>query len=179
MADADQIASAGTYLSKNAGVETTDGMQVRVTLGVITSNVDAGTGEVVPVDYGLKVVSSDGTTVIIDGNSDMFKIAASGTQSVAFPAAGNVNFANVILTALDVVDAPACMFLTTMGGGGAGRYPGLWTSISGTGTVNNLARSAVYNTAGHPEIELEARSVLINPGTTASHRYYVLVEAGI
>lgn len=34
-------------------------------------------------DYGLRVKSSDGTTVIIDGTSDIFKIAESGTLSLS------------------------------------------------------------------------------------------------
>lgn len=42
----------------------------RVTLG------DLGSG-----DFGLKVVAEDGATVIVDGKSNMFKIAASGTLS--------------------------------------------------------------------------------------------------
>ena len=50
MADAAQIASAGTYLSKNAGVEVTDGTQVRVTLGIITSTT-GDDGATNPIDW--------------------------------------------------------------------------------------------------------------------------------
>jgi len=50
-------------------------------------------------DYGLRVTSADGTTVILDGTSNMFKIAAQGTTSlnVADQSAGS---ATVDITAL-------------------------------------------------------------------------------
>jgi hypothetical protein len=66
------VASPGTQIT-NKGVQVTDGTNVRVTVGQINSSV--------PGDYGLKVLSSDGTTVIIDGTSDMWKIVAKGTDS--------------------------------------------------------------------------------------------------
>lgn len=57
--------ASALQISDSAGV-------IRVTLGSL------GNG-----DYGLKVISTDGTTVIIDGTSDVFKIAATGTLSKA------------------------------------------------------------------------------------------------
>jgi hypothetical protein len=63
---------AGTVVN-SASLEITDAAgQSRVLLGAIGGD-----------DYGLKVVSSDGTTVIIDGTSDVFKVAATGTAAVA------------------------------------------------------------------------------------------------
>jgi hypothetical protein len=56
---------------------------VRVLLGDISAAGDDSS-------FGLQVVSSDGTTVIIDGTSDMFKIAATGTLST--PAATGPGF---------------------------------------------------------------------------------------
>ena len=61
--------ASNTYVTSD-GVSVTDGANVRVELGA--------TG----ADYGLRVTSSDGATVIIDGTSNMFKIAATGTQSL-------------------------------------------------------------------------------------------------
>lgn len=65
------------------GIKVADSLGVdRVTLGQISIPTEANpTG-----DYGLKVVSSDGATTIIDGTSNMFKIAATGTLN--WPAAG-------------------------------------------------------------------------------------------
>lgn len=64
-----------------------DGISVADALGVERVRL----GRISGTDYGLKVVSSDGATVIIDGSSNMFKIAASGTLSVtiADQSAGN------------------------------------------------------------------------------------------
>jgi len=70
MANAPQIASAAVYVTPDVGIEVTDGSAVRVQLGNITSG-----------GWGLRVISSDGTTVIIDGTSDVWKIAAKGTDS--------------------------------------------------------------------------------------------------
>ena len=70
MASASQIASAGTYITPDVGVEVTDGSNVRAQLGKLAAG-----------SYGLKVISAGGSTTIIDGTSDVFKIAASGTLS--------------------------------------------------------------------------------------------------
>jgi hypothetical protein len=69
------VVSDGIHVSDAAGVD-------RVQLG----NISGG-------DYGLRVVSADGSTVIIDGTSDMYRILASGTVSltVASGDAGQVS----------------------------------------------------------------------------------------
>lgn len=54
---------------------------VRVTLGDISPAGDDS-------DFGLQVVSSDGSTVIVDGTSDIFTIIASGTLTTAASAVG-------------------------------------------------------------------------------------------
>src|ERR1035437_3720687 len=63
-------ATAGGQLTNN-GVEVADGTYTRATLGNLGSS------------YGLRVISSNGSTVIIDGSSDIFKIAASGTLTTS------------------------------------------------------------------------------------------------
>lgn len=79
MASADEIASAATYITDDVGLEVTDGSHVRVQIG----NLGGG-------DYGLKVISADGSTVIIDGTSDIFKIATSFTTSATRTGIGSV-----------------------------------------------------------------------------------------
>jgi len=57
------------------GLEQGDGLNVRVQLGDISAAKDGSS-------YGLKVISSDGSTTIIDGTSDMFRISSTGTLSL-------------------------------------------------------------------------------------------------
>ena len=64
----DVISAGGSTIGNGAVTVTDANGDERVILGAL------GGG-----DYGLKVVSSDGSTVIIDGTSNMFKIVASGT----------------------------------------------------------------------------------------------------
>lgn len=54
--------------------------------------------------YGLRVVSSDGVTVIIDGESNMFKIAATGTTSQTVTAG---TFNQIVTTTLSGLGALA------------------------------------------------------------------------
>lgn len=87
MTTAAQNASAGVYVTDDIGLEVTDGTNSRVQLGLLPSGT-----------YGLRVVAADGTTVIIDGTSDMFKIAAKGTQSVTITAGNLSNTASTSIT---------------------------------------------------------------------------------
>jgi hypothetical protein len=75
--------------------DTTDGIVVSDATGaerVLLGNVGNG-------DYGLKVTSSDGSTVIIDGTSNMFKILVTGTMTVSAAANGQ-STTTTTLTAL-------------------------------------------------------------------------------
>lgn len=87
------IPTPGPYSSAN-GFQVFDAAgNTRVIMGII------GAGS-----YGLKVVAADGTTVIIDGTSDIFKIAATGTTSVTGAAvAGVTTTTSVTLNALGIV----------------------------------------------------------------------------
>lgn len=59
-------------------------------------------------NWGLKVVSNDGATVIIDGTSDMMKIVASGTLSVAsFTSPLDPGATNSVNVATGLTYAPA------------------------------------------------------------------------
>jgi hypothetical protein len=169
--------------------ETTSGIGVadsagnlRVRLGRIGEPTAANpTG-----DYGLKVTSSDAQTTIIDGTSNMFKIAASGTLQVAMPVSApsgaNVN-----------VNLPAL-------GDGFTVPPAILTNI--TMDETNIAEqrkvgiSAIVEGTGHVEFHSDAGIRVLGDGTVTvglviwtntrapssggvACRYYVLVEAGI
>ena len=172
MASAAQIASAGTYITPDVGVEVTDGSHVRVQVGQFTAG-----------SYGLKVISSDGTTVIIDGTSDMFKIAATGTLSQAFPAVGNSSKASVTLTSLGTfTTAPACLANTTDNNAteANARMGNYWASINlATGVVGWYANTAIALSASQAVVSLAAGSPTVNPSTTAGCRYWVMVEVGL
>lgn len=77
----------------SAGLKVTTGGNDRVIAGDIGGGV-----------YGLKVVATDGTTTIIDGTSNVFKIQASGSMSLTLPARTTTAVVNaqteVTLTAL-------------------------------------------------------------------------------
>jgi hypothetical protein len=147
----------------------------RVTLGMI-GTVDAPS-------YGLRVVSSDGTTVIIDGSSNMFKIIATGTLTRAFVAATGSATASTTLTALGAGYSvpPACLWSVAYDNSGANlRTSGeVIVTTAGVGSINWRALGYLSLSAGQVVANLQTDSTLINPGTTAAARFYVLQEAGI
>ena len=112
MATAQQIASAGVYVTDDIGVEVTDGSNVRAQLGVLSGG-----------GFGLKIIGAGGTTTIIDGTLDVFKITATGTQSVSAPwsAPNSTNQStSTTLTALGTL-ASTPGHLCYIGNGGAGQ----------------------------------------------------------
>jgi hypothetical protein len=65
-------------------------------------------------NYGLKVIGPDGQTVIIDGTSDIFKIAATGTAAMNLPATTPDNAVDTILAGLGTFTiTPAAIFATS------------------------------------------------------------------
>jgi hypothetical protein len=180
--DAVDIASAQVTVQP-ANITVTDGSVVRVVLGAISGTVDAGTGEFTPDTYGLKVVSSDGSTVIIDGTSNMFKIAATGTLTRAFPAVGTNAFSSVTVSS-GYSAMPAMLFSTALNDASLlnTRAVDFAPVIAlATGVTQYYAR-AFANLASVPggvTVTLEAASATVNPGTTAATRYYILIEVGI
>lgn len=180
MATADQIASPGTYMSKDIGLEVTDGTSVRVTLGVITSTTDA-TGAVVPTDYGIKIIAADGTTQIIDGVSDVFRIIASGNLTVAAAAAPSTVTAtatySAVVLGLPYAVTPAMHF--TVSSATSERYIGSFYSMNASGTCDWAVIGSSSLVTGTLTITLTIRSILTNPGGTYTMQYYVLAQAGI
>lgn len=81
---------------------------VRVILGNIGTPTAPG--------YGLKVIAADGSTAIIDGNSDMFRIAATGTATVSQTGAGiTTTVVSIPGTGLSGTNSPAFLAFITEG----------------------------------------------------------------
>ena len=175
MATAQQIASAGAYATDDVGLEVTDGTSSRAQLG----KLPGGT-------YGLRVVSSDGSTVIIDGTSDMFKIAASGTLTAAFPAAGSAAQRTASLPGLGVFSTlPVLVAMTsydaTSGFSGRLLSQDLWVTFA-SGAVQYRAFAVASPDTQLPctmHVLFQAESDTVNPGTTGGCKWFVLQEAGL
>lgn len=89
---------AGVGVGRGSGAITPDSSE-----GIVVSDASGADrvllGDIGGGDYGLKVTSSDGTTVIIDGTSDIFKIVATGTTSIT-QAGGTSSGTTIDLSAL-------------------------------------------------------------------------------
>jgi len=162
----DTVPGAALVVKDTTGVE-------RVTLGKIGAS-----------DYGLKVVSSDGATVIIDGTSNMFKILATGTQTVAFPAAGLGDSVETTLSGLGSYTTPPQCLYTTADDTSVTLKRGVDADMAvvlASGHMNWRASSYVKLSAspGNVVIALDVASMLASPGGSASQRYYVLAETAI
>jgi hypothetical protein len=117
----DLLSSAGGSTVNASALQITDSAGViRVTMGAL------GNG-----DYGLKIVSSDGSTVIIDGTSDMFRIAASGSLN-ATALATNTAVASATLSGLGALaSTPAhqCFMGASAAATSVRRGPWYWTGV--------------------------------------------------
>lgn len=148
-------------------------MSVRVQLG----NIPSG-------DYGLRVVSADGSTVIIDGTSDMFRIAATGTLSVAMPAVDGSSSATVTVTALgsSYTTPPAYIASTTLDTGSLTMFRAVDHAMgvnSVSGAVVYIASTTVYVVSGQVVVALNCLSPETALGTTGGCRYYILQQVAI
>lgn len=150
MSTAKQNASAGVHITDDIGVEVTDGTYSRAQLGLLPGGT-----------YGLRVVSSDGTTVIIDGTSSLLAIAATGTLATAICAAGASQQATVtvntgftfapshLIYALSPVGAILTPYYawTVATGAIATAWTG-WVTVAGSSTVVTVDVTAVAGGAG-------------------------------
>lgn len=170
------------------GLEVTDGTNSRVQMGDISANKDGSS-------YGLKVISSDGTTVIIDGTSDMFKIIASGTLSKTV-ATGASGFANATLSGLGTLAAvPSHHSHTSTGSGSTSVKEGNLTfnqtfpafvAITSGGAVttvclmvtNSAEMNTFLNGSSQCVIELDVNNES-GVSTTYFSKYFILQEAAI
>lgn len=144
-------------------------------------------------NWGLKVVSNDGATVIIDGTSDMFKIAATGTLT-ATAAAHTDATATASLGSLSFASTPAIMgFVASASGSTAdanpiyiGTYADSWVATSNGGTTN--LEGATTGVHGYVYMHLSGTTptptLLVSAKGSGSSiqlwaRYYVLQEVAL
>ena len=147
-------------------------------------------------DYGLKVISADGTTVIIDGTSNMFKIAATGTHSIAV-LANSEGTDTVTLTALGALPTtPAHLsFISNGNTTGANQHQGVFFASDGTsyagaasGNETTTVRFTTFLQVAEAFTDLDGSSQVRHSlaawndtGATVTFytRYYILKEAAL
>jgi len=160
-------------------------MATRVQLGKLPSG-----------DYGLRVVSSDGSTVIIDGTSNMFKIAANGTLSLT-QADETEGETSVTLPGLGAqATTPGHISFFSDGNANTDRrflgafWPAAQEDSWVAAILNGSAvrRAVTLNVAGVAWTTLDASNLVqvflrlanhTSGSTTIYHRYYVLQESSI
>lgn len=169
-----------------AGLVVNDGLVDRVIVGEISGTPD----------YGLKVQNA-GATVIIDGQSNHFKIAASGTLSGTKSTGSDGLVQSVELTALGSQSViPAHLAYLSFGTGVATDYrlqgaqlqrTALWAAVGSGGTttydfvaIHVYARIGVKLTAipGNVLVDLHIDNHS-GADKTAYAKYYVLQEAAM
>lgn len=188
MANASQVASAGVYVTDDIGLEVTDGSNSRVQLGLLPTGT-----------YGLRVVTAGGTTVIIDGTSDMFKIAATGTTSVTAAAwtTGAPQFGQTTVSlpgAGSFTATPAFLdFHSTTNDATSYKLAGV--ALDAGSTVYAASASAGSPTTAELRLDYSVWGATILSGGTVSYvvsannvlgssetayrRYYILLEAAM
>lgn len=145
----------------------------RVLVGQLTP--ESGTA---PATYGLRVVSSDGTTVIIDGTSDMFRIAATGTTTITGPTAGGTTNTNVdFATGFTYPPAYLCFCEITVAT--SNQIPLIvWDLATGTLSQEIYAKTAVFNT-NQTRLSITWRATTNQSASTFTVRYYILEQVGL
>lgn len=169
------------------GITINDGTHDRAILGAI------GGG-----DYGLKVISNDGSTVIIDGTSDVFRIAYSGTQSIAVADGGSGTFVNTTVTAYGTLaTTPAYLGYTSQDNTSiANRFLSVfiynatvnaYTASTSGGAVNQrtigiqtmLATNHIHLSASNYPIVTTSGWNFSGSSQTMYTRFYILEETAI
>ena len=177
-----------------AGIGVADASGVtRVQVGMI--------GTYTAQTYGIKVVSSDGSTVIIDGTSNMFKIATSGTGSKTSGVGpiGRIGSLAVTLSGLGqyLVSLPA---LLTYEGDVNDTISDHWLAASGPGGILGWAANAsggatttafMHLNGTHHQLSWHANSVsnfleiwdwiatTVGGTSTVWYKCYVLIETAM
>lgn len=132
---------------------------------------------------GVSVQSSDGATTIIDGTTDVFKIAATGTLSKAFAAGANTSVStSVTLTALgNGFSTPPALLANSYGSWSAERSPGdSWLVVATSDIWGGDTTTTISLSSGQVVVKLYADAWGAGlGGNTAFCRYYVLIEIGI
>lgn len=154
--------------------ETADGT-IRAVLGQI--------GTPALPDYGLKVVSPGSINTIIDGVSDVFKVAATGTLSVNWPPGANSSATvSVTLTALGSgFSKPPALLSNSYGSFGTERYAGFFpVVIPGSNVWGADSQVTIKLVGGVPVVTLYADNYGASMSAyTAFCRFWVLIEVGV
>ena len=175
--------------------------------GVTLQEVPAGarntSGEVVidatgvTITNGALTVTNPGSTVIIDGTSNMFKIVATGTQTATMTPPGIVTSGTAI-TALGTLSTIPAVLCYVAGGNGVGnsRWNSYWPVYYGSsryaastsgGAVTSEVEARFGATFGfakldgssHVNVYLQYEDVVGTASTTMYERYYVLQETAM
>lgn len=135
-------------------------------------------------NYGLRVTNPSGT-VIVDGSSDMFRIAASGTQTCDWPTGMGSNGENTTLTGLGTfVTPPVVLHALTFNDAASSsfRTPGMYIGyVAALAEVVGVAFGA-SSLNGSDQLVIStstAQSGTTFDGQTAAQRYHVLEQAAI
>jgi hypothetical protein len=177
------VGTAGITVADQAGV-------TRVQLGQIGSSFGQ--------NYGLKVVSSDGSTVIIDGTSDMFRIAATGTVGLNLPANTPDTPTDTTLPGLGTFSTPPALMSANTSDTtsllanrfmGQNRLPSLGFVAGTSGGAVNIQANVSPGQAQNASIRLNGSNQVvvtywaINAGPTGlpntGMRYWVLAQVAI
>jgi len=162
-------------------------MPVRVQMGKLPSG-----------DYGLRVVSGDGSTVIIDGTSNMHKIVATGTLSGTATTGSDQTVASITLSGLGTLSeilAHQAYYAVVDGSVDDPRVLGIspqWTlkyaATSSGGSPNSEFLAAVVYArirgllTGDPTGEMQLQLRIDNHAggdRTVYSRYYVFQETAV
>lgn len=156
---------------------TSDGMQVTdgaSTVRVFLGDISGGAG----TDYGLKVISSDGTTVIIDGTSDMFRIAATGTLTISSgPAAGVTVAANTLL-ATGLTYSPASQGFLESGTVAYGLPYLSWNNSTGA-IIDRNTLSAWVEGVTSTKVNVNWGSTGDKTAISQTFRYYIYEQTAV
>ena len=162
------------------------------TAGPVPALVNAG-GDAIITNGGIRVINgaievqNAGATVIIDGTSDMFKIAASGTVSAYWPASYPANSqANVTLSAITASAVPASILMLgwdmsdpsqIRGTGALMTFPLLW----GSAFMQAFVSLAGLSLPQPVEVSLYivTQTGTMGSSTQGGVRFFILQEAGI
>ena len=134
------------------------------------------------VTDGAITVTNAGSVVIIDGTSNMFKISATGTQTVAFPIADASNTVEVTLTALGTYTVPPAMLWMSYFTSGGPRYGSHFVlpNYSGYSIGGSITCKCQLDGSSYLKVQLTALSGTSDLSAYSAYsRYHVLKEAGI
>jgi hypothetical protein len=179
-------APAGTAYVEVQIKNGTAGVQVLIDDIVLSraTSLVTGDGSVV-MDYngitiinGKLTLTSAGSTIIIDGTSDMFKIAATGTTAVAGPAAGGFTEVDIVLST-GFTYRPMLIGMTDRGTSVAdplGRIS--YNTANGLVAYQEWLEASVVST-NQTNVACMWNAVGNYTGQTHNFRYYVLAEVAI